>query len=128
MRIASIGNGLGKTTFHLVALGERNEILLPKKFSRTQLLAYTANLPVSVIGLGACAGARFVGAAPREQGNHRAGDGTVGKSWLETSRDRNRIVQFFAAYLRTSSAERLAPSTDRLGSNGTIGNMSTAPG
>jgi hypothetical protein len=40
MHIASIGIDLGKTTFHLVALGERNKILLRKKFSRTP-----ANLP-----------------------------------------------------------------------------------
>ena len=54
MNIASIGIDLGKTTFHLVALGERNKILLRRKFSRTQLLAYTANLPASLIGLEAC--------------------------------------------------------------------------
>ena len=52
MHIASIGIDLGKTTFHLVALGERNKILLRRKFSRSQLLAYTANLPSSLIGLG----------------------------------------------------------------------------
>jgi len=70
MNIASIGIDLGKTTFHLVALGERNKILLRKKFSRSQLLAYTANLPASLIGLEACAGAHFMGAALREQGHH----------------------------------------------------------
>jgi hypothetical protein len=48
MHIASIGIDLGKTTFHLVALGEQNKILLRRKFSRTQLLAYTANLPASL--------------------------------------------------------------------------------
>jgi transposase len=69
MNIASIGIDLGKTTFHLVALGEHNKILLRKKFSRTQLLAYTANLPASLIGLEACAGAHFMGAALREQGH-----------------------------------------------------------
>jgi transposase len=69
MNIASIGIDLGKTTFHLVALGERNKILLRKKFSRSQLLAYTANLPASLIGLEACAGAHFVGTALREQGH-----------------------------------------------------------
>ena len=31
MNIASIGIDLGKTTFHLVALGERNKILLHRK-------------------------------------------------------------------------------------------------
>ena len=51
MHIASIGIDLGKTTFHLVALGERNKVLVRKKFSRAQLLAYSANLPASLIGL-----------------------------------------------------------------------------
>src|SRR5437879_11594883 len=70
MQIASIGIDLGKTTFHLVALGERNKVLVRKKFSRAQLLAYyTANLPSSLIGLEACAGAHFMGAALREQGH-----------------------------------------------------------
>lgn len=39
MNIASIGIDLGKTTFHLVALGERSKVLIRKKFSRAQLLA-----------------------------------------------------------------------------------------
>ena len=69
MRIASIGIDLGKTTFHLVALGERSKVLLRKKFSRAQLLAYTANLPSSLIGVEACAGAHCMGAALREQGH-----------------------------------------------------------
>jgi transposase len=69
MHIASVGIDLGKTTFHLVALGERNKVLVRKKLSRAQLLAYTANLPSSLIGLEACAGAHFLGAALREQGH-----------------------------------------------------------
>jgi len=69
MHIASIGIDLGKTTFHLVALGERNKILLRKKFSRAQLLAYTANLPSSLVGLEACSGSHFLGAKLREQGH-----------------------------------------------------------
>ncbi len=31
MHIALFGIGLGKTTFHLVALGERNKVLLRRK-------------------------------------------------------------------------------------------------
>jgi transposase len=53
----------------LVALGERSKVLVRKKFSRTQLLAHTANLPSSLIGLEACSGAHFLGAALREQGH-----------------------------------------------------------
>ena len=51
MHIASIGIDLAKTTFHLVALGDHSNIVVRKKFSRAQLLAYTANLPPSLIGL-----------------------------------------------------------------------------
>jgi transposase len=69
MQIASIGTDLGKSTFHPVALGERNKVLVRKKFSRAQLLAYTANLPSSLIGLEACAGSHFIGTVLREQGH-----------------------------------------------------------
>jgi transposase len=69
MHIASIGIDLGKNTFHLVGLGERNKILLRKKLSRAQLLAYTANVPTSLVGLEACSGAHFLGARLREQGH-----------------------------------------------------------
>jgi hypothetical protein len=49
--IASIGIDLGKTTFHLVALDCHARVIVRKKFSRPQLLAYTANLPWSLIGM-----------------------------------------------------------------------------
>jgi transposase len=69
MQIASVGIDLGKTTFHLVALGERSKVLVRKKFSRAQLLAYTANLASSLIGLEACAGSHCLGSVLREQGH-----------------------------------------------------------
>ncbi|HET8668437.1 MAG TPA: IS110 family transposase [Terriglobales bacterium] len=69
MQIASIGIDLGKTTFHLVALDARGKVLVRKKFSRSQLLTYTANLQHSLIGMEACAGAHFIGAALRNQGH-----------------------------------------------------------
>ena len=69
MHIASIGIDLGKTTFHLVALGERSKVLIRKKFSRAQLLSYTAKLPTSLIGWEACAGSHFLGGRLREQGH-----------------------------------------------------------
>jgi hypothetical protein len=58
MHIASIGVDLGKTTFHLVALGEQGRVVVRKKFSRKQLLAYTANLQSSLVGIecGNCCG------------------------------------------------------------------------
>jgi transposase len=69
MHIASIGIDLGKSNFHLVALGDHSKILVRKKFSRAQLLGYTANLSPSLIGLEACSGAHFLGAALRKQGH-----------------------------------------------------------
>ena len=51
MNIASIGIDLGKTSFHLVALDDHGKVVINKKFSRKQLLAYTANLPASTVNL-----------------------------------------------------------------------------
>ena len=59
MRINSVGIDLGKTTFHLVVLGEAGKVLARKKFNQRQLLTYTANMPTSLIGLEACSGAHF---------------------------------------------------------------------
>ena len=69
MQIHSIGIDMGKTTFHLVALGEAGKVLVKKKFTQKQLLAYTANLQTSLIGLEACSGAHFLGRALRKQGH-----------------------------------------------------------
>jgi transposase len=69
MHISSVGIDLGKTTFHLVALDDHGKVVIKQKFSRKQLLAYTANLDSSLIGVEACSGAHFIGAALRDQGH-----------------------------------------------------------
>jgi transposase len=69
MQITSIGIDLGKTNFHLIILGEQGKVLVRKKFSRKQLLAFTANLPSALIGMEACSGAHFIAAAIRGQGH-----------------------------------------------------------
>ena len=69
MEIASIGIDLGKITFHVVALNRQGKIVVRKKFTRKQLLAYTANLPHSLVGMEACAGAHFLGTTVRDQGH-----------------------------------------------------------
>ena len=69
MNIRSIGIDLGKTTFHLVALGERGTVLVRKKLSRKQLLAFTANLQPSLIGMEACSGSHYLGRALSQQGH-----------------------------------------------------------
>ena len=69
MQIHSVGIDLGKTTFHLVALGVAGKVIVRKKFNRKQLLVYTANVPASLIGLEACSGSHFLGRALRKQGH-----------------------------------------------------------
>jgi transposase len=69
MELHTIGIDLGKTVFHLVGLNLRGEVVVRKKFSRKQLLQFTANLQVGLIGMEACGGAHFLGRALREQGH-----------------------------------------------------------
>src|SRR6202522_2705185 len=69
MQIRSVGIDLGKTTFHLVALGVACKVLVRKKSSPKQLLAFTANMQTGLIGLEACSGAHFLGKALRNQGH-----------------------------------------------------------
>jgi transposase len=69
MELHTIGIDLGKTAFHLVGLNMRGEVVVRKKLSRPQLLRFTANLDVQLIGMEACGGAHFLGRALREQGH-----------------------------------------------------------
>ena len=63
MQIKSLGIDLGKTTFHLVALGAHSHVVIRKKLSRQQLLNYTANLPSCLMGMEAGIGSHFLGRA-----------------------------------------------------------------
>ncbi|MBZ5630929.1 MAG: IS110 family transposase [Acidobacteriia bacterium] len=69
MELHTIGIDLGKTFFHLVGLDLRGGVVVRKKFSRKQLLHFTANLQVKLIGMEACGGSHFLGRALREQGH-----------------------------------------------------------
>ena len=69
MNIHTIGIDLGKTSFHLVGQNERGEIVVRKRFSRAQLLRFTANRKVHLIGMEACGGSHFLGRALQEQGH-----------------------------------------------------------
>jgi transposase len=48
-----------QSVFHLVGVNLRGEVVVRKKFSRKQLLHFTADLQVEVIGMEACGGAIF---------------------------------------------------------------------
>src|ERR1700694_3685420 len=69
MNIHTIGIDLGKTSFHLVGLNEPGEVIVRKRFSRTQLLRFTSNRKVHVIGMEACGGSHFLGRALQGQGH-----------------------------------------------------------
>ena len=69
MEIRSVGIDLGKTSFHLVALGDKGKVLLKKKFTQKQLITFTANLQTCLIGMESCSGSHFLGRALRERGH-----------------------------------------------------------
>src|SRR6202049_3977446 len=69
MELHTIGIDLGKTAFHLVGLNLCGEVVVRKKFSRKQLLHFTANLQVKLMGMEACGGSHFLGRGVREQGH-----------------------------------------------------------
>jgi transposase len=49
--------------------GKQSQVVIRKKFSRSQLLVFKANLPSSLIGMEAGVGSHFLGRARREQGH-----------------------------------------------------------
>lgn len=63
MEISTIGIDLSKTSFHIIGLNSRGEIVLRRKRSRKQLLQFTSNNPKMLIGMEACGGAHFLGRA-----------------------------------------------------------------
>src|SRR6202161_2510505 len=69
MRLHAVGIDLGKTVFHLVGLDSTGKVVIRKKCSRKQLLAFTANLEVGLIGMESCSGSHFLGRALREPGH-----------------------------------------------------------
>src|SRR5271170_5621026 len=69
MKLQVLGIDLGKTVFHLVGLDSTGRVVIGKKCSRTQLLAFTANLQVQLISMESCSRSHFLGRALREQGH-----------------------------------------------------------
>src|SRR5215469_15934346 len=69
MEVHTIGIDLGKTLFHLVGVDASGTVVVRKRCSRTQLLAYTAKIRVHRIGMEACSGSHFLGRALRDQGH-----------------------------------------------------------
>ena len=69
MSIHTVGIDLGKTVFHLVGMDANGKIVVRKRTSRSQLLAYMANLPQCLIGMEASCGAHFLGRELQKHGH-----------------------------------------------------------
>jgi len=69
MKLHALGIDLGKTVFHLVGMDCNGKVAIRKRCSRRQLLNFTANLEVELIGMESCSGSHFLGRALREQGH-----------------------------------------------------------
>src|ERR1700756_709154 len=63
MKLHVLGVDLGKTVFHLVGVDSTGKVVIRKRCSRRQLLAFTANLQVQLIGIESCSGSHFFAAA-----------------------------------------------------------------
>jgi len=56
-KITTIGLDLAKNVFHVVGCNEHGKIVRKRMLRRSQVLAYFVNLPVSLVGMEACASA-----------------------------------------------------------------------
>ena len=63
MDISTLGIDLSKTTFHVIGFDASGEIVLRRKFFRTQPLHFTLNRQQTLIDMEACAGVHFIGRA-----------------------------------------------------------------
>ncbi len=60
-KIAVLGIDLGKNTFHAIGLDKRGKIIFRRKFTRSALETWFANLPPCLVGMEACVGAHHLG-------------------------------------------------------------------
>ncbi len=69
MKVRTIGIDLGKTSFHLIGMDERGNVVLRRRFSRTQLITHISKLDTCLIGMEACSGSNILGRTLRAQGH-----------------------------------------------------------
>jgi transposase len=60
MGLAAIGLDLGKSVFHVVGTDAEGAVVLRKRLSRSQLLAFFAELPPALVGMEACCGSHWL--------------------------------------------------------------------
>jgi Transposase len=69
METRVIGIDLGKSVFHLVGMDRYGKVVARKRLSRAQIMVYAARIPSCLIGMEACCGTHFLGAALVAQGH-----------------------------------------------------------
>ena len=69
MDIQLIGIDLAKTVFQVCGMNSTGKVVLRKRLKRANLLAFIANLPPSIIGIEACAGANYWARAMKSEGH-----------------------------------------------------------
>jgi transposase len=69
MEMRVIGIDLGKSVFHLVGMDQHGKVVARKRLSRSQMMVFKAKIPHCLIGMEACCGSHFVGAALTAQGH-----------------------------------------------------------
>lgn len=90
MKLQALGIDLAKNVFHLVGWDASEQLVIRKSCSRRQVLAFTANVQVEVIGMEACSGAHFLGRTLREQGhNVRLMPAQYVKPYVQTNKRQN---------------------------------------
>ena len=67
--IAVVGLDIGKRLFHRVGMDQAGRVVLRRRCSRAQLCASFERLPPALVGMGACAGAHFLGRTVRDLGH-----------------------------------------------------------
>jgi len=69
MTVTHLGIDLSKLAFHVVGEDELGHVQVKRKFTKVQLLRFTANLPPRGIGMEACCGAHYLGRRLMAQGH-----------------------------------------------------------
>ena len=88
MKIQTIGIDLGKSVFHVIGLDESGKIILRRRFSRTQLTTYLANIPACLIGMEACCGAHYLATIlPYARSRRTANAGSVRQAFRESKQE-----------------------------------------
>jgi transposase len=67
--IRTVGIDLGKSVFHAVAMDAKGNVVARKRFSRSQLLQFMANLPACTVAMEASCGSHSLGRRFADQGH-----------------------------------------------------------